>query len=82
MATRSMPTVSWMPDFDGDLELGADAVIGGDQHRIGEARRLEVEQPAEAADLAVGARPPVERTSGLIFSTMALPASMSTPASA
>ena len=44
--------------FDGDLELGADAVIGGDQHRIDEAGGLEVEQPAEAADLAVGARPP------------------------
>ncbi len=43
---------------DGDLQLGADAVIGGDQHRVGEARRLEVEQAAEAADLAIGARPP------------------------
>ena len=30
--------------IDGDLELGADAVIGGHQHRIGKARSLEVEQ--------------------------------------
>ena len=43
--------------LDGDLQLGADAVIGGDQHRIGEAGGLEVEQAAEAADLAIGARP-------------------------
>ena len=52
-----MPTVSCLPGFDGDLELGADAVIGGDQDRVDEAGRLEVEQAAEAADLAVGARP-------------------------
>ena len=44
--------------FDGHLELGADAVIGGDQHRIGETGGLEVEQPAEAADLGVRAWPP------------------------
>ena len=43
--------------LDGDLELGADAVIGGDQHRIGEARSLEVEQSAEPADFAVCAGP-------------------------
>ena len=43
--------------IDGDLQLGADAVIGGDQHRVGEAGGLEVEQAAEAADLAIGARP-------------------------
>ena len=42
--------------LDRDLDLGADAVGGGDQHRIGEARALEVEQAAEAADLGVGAR--------------------------
>ena len=41
--------------LDRDLELGADAVGGGDQDRILEARRLEVEQAAEAADLGVGA---------------------------
>ena len=33
-----------------DLELGADAVGGRDQDRIGETRRLEVEQRAEAAE--------------------------------
>ena len=41
---------------DGDLQLGADAVIGGNEDRIGETGRLQVEQAAEAADLAVGAR--------------------------
>jgi hypothetical protein len=42
---------------DGDFQLGADAVIGRDQNRVGEAGGLEVEQPAETADLAIGARP-------------------------
>jgi hypothetical protein len=41
--------------IDGDLQLGADAVIGGYQHRVAEARGLEVEQSAEATDLAIGA---------------------------
>ena len=38
--------------LDGELELGADAVGGGDQHRVLEAASLEVEQAAEAADAA------------------------------
>ena len=50
-----MPIVSWMPALDGDLDLGADAVIGGDQDGIDEARGLQIEQAAEAADLGVGA---------------------------
>ena len=40
---------------DSDLELGADAVGGGHQHRVLEARRLEVEQAAETADFGIGA---------------------------
>ena len=43
--------------LDGDLHLGADAVIGRDQDRILKAGRLEIEQAAEAADLRIGARP-------------------------
>jgi hypothetical protein len=43
--------------FDGDLQLGSDAVIGGDKDGVGKAGRLEVEQPAETADFAVGAGP-------------------------
>ena len=35
---------------DGEAELGADAVGGGDEDRVGEARRLEVEERAEAAE--------------------------------
>ena len=38
--------------LDGELELGADAVGGGDEERVLEAARLEVEQAAEAADAA------------------------------
>ena len=52
-----MPMVSWQAGFDRDLDLGADAVGGGDQDRILEAGALEVEQSAEAADLGVRARP-------------------------
>ncbi len=45
------------PALDGDLHLGADAVVGGDQDRIDEARRLEVEQAAESAELRIRPRP-------------------------
>ena len=43
--------------LDGDLELGADAVGGGDEDRVREAGRLEIEQRAEAAEVGVRARP-------------------------
>ena len=39
---------------DGDLQLCAHAVIGGNQNRVGKACRLEVEQSAKPADLAIG----------------------------
>ena len=39
-----------LPRGDGDLELGADAVVGGNQDRVLEAGPLEVEQAAEAAE--------------------------------
>ncbi len=44
--------------FDGDLELGADAVGRRDEHRIAKAGGLGVEQRAEAAEPAhdAGAR--------------------------
>ena len=45
------------PGFDGDLELGADAVVGGDQDRVLEAGRLQIEQPAETAEVGIGAGP-------------------------
>jgi hypothetical protein len=41
--------------IDGDLELGADAIIGRDENGIDKAGRLEIEQPTKAADLAIGA---------------------------
>ena len=44
------------PGVDGDAQLGADAVVGGDQDRIAVARRLQVEQAAEAAEAAVRAQ--------------------------
>src|SRR5581483_11045096 len=43
--------------LDGDLDLGADAVGGGDQDGVGKSGALEIEQAAEAADLGVGATP-------------------------
>jgi hypothetical protein len=41
--------------LDGDLDLGADAIGGCDQDRIGKACRLQVEQAAETTDLGVRA---------------------------
>jgi len=38
---------------DGDLQLGADTVVGGDQQRITESGRLEVEEAAEAAEAGI-----------------------------
>ena len=43
--------------LDRQFQLGADAVIGRDQQRIGEARRLQVEETTKAAQIGVGARP-------------------------
>ena len=43
--------------LDRDHHLGADAVGSGDQNRVLETGALEVEQPAEAADFGVSARP-------------------------
>ena len=43
------------PGLDGDAELGAHAVIGGNQDRVLEAAGLQVEQPAEAAQRRIGA---------------------------
>ena len=37
---------------DRQLELGADAVVGGDQQRIAVARGARVEEPAEPAEFA------------------------------
>jgi hypothetical protein len=38
------------PRLDGDLELGADAIRGGDQQRVAEAGGLRVEEGAETAE--------------------------------
>ncbi|GAB4391917.1 MAG: hypothetical protein Tsb0032_05560 [Kiloniellaceae bacterium] len=43
------------PGGDGDLQLGADTVVGGDQQRVVVAGGLEVEEAAEAAEPGVGA---------------------------
>ena len=42
--------------LDRDLDLCADSIIGGDENRIGKARRLEIENSAEAADFGIRAR--------------------------
>ena len=49
--------------LDGDLDLGAYAVGGGDEDGIGKTGGLEIEQAAEAADLGVrtGARGPAQQ---------------------
>ena len=68
--------------LDRDLDLGADAIGRRDQDRVGKTGRFEVEKAAEAADLGVRPGRAVLRRSGLIKSTMRLPASISTPAAA
>ncbi len=45
------------PRLDRDLELGADAVGGDDEDGIAVARRLQIEERAEAAQSGVGAGP-------------------------
>ena len=37
------------------LSFSADAVIRGDENRIGKARGLQVKEPAKAADFRIGA---------------------------
>ena len=66
---------------DRELELGADAVGGRDQDRIAVAGRLRGRRGRRSrrAPPSVPARV-VARASGLMASTSALPASMSTPA--
>ena len=44
-----------LAQFDRQLELGSDPVIGRDQQRIVIARRLQVEKAAESAQLGIGA---------------------------
>ena len=44
-----MPIVSWRSSCEGELELGADAVGAGHQHRLAVAL-ADLEQAAEAAD--------------------------------
>ncbi len=49
IATRSMPIVSWRPRRCASVELGADAVGAGDEHRLAEPL-ADLDQRAEAAD--------------------------------
>ena len=41
----------------GDLDLGANAIVRGDQDGIGKSRRFQIEEPAEAAKCGCRARP-------------------------
>ena len=50
-----MPIAAVQAGFDRDFDLGADAIGCRDQHRILEARSLEIKQSAEPADFGVGA---------------------------
>ena len=40
--------------FNGDFQLGADTIIGGDQNRINKFTCGQVEQAAKAAEVAIG----------------------------
>ena len=82
MATRSMPTVSWMPLSMAIFTFVPTPSLAAT--RIGSVNpaALRSNRPPKPPISASAPRRRVERTSGLIFSTMELPASMSTPASA
>ena len=41
--------------IDGELELGADPVIGGDEQRVRVARRFQVEKSAKSAEFSIRA---------------------------
>jgi hypothetical protein len=43
--------------LDRDLDLGADAVVGGDEDRVLEPCGFQIEEPAKAADLGIRAGP-------------------------
>ena len=40
--------------FDGEFQLGTDAVIGRDQQRVVETRCLQVEKAAKSAEISIG----------------------------
>ncbi len=42
--------------LDRDLHLGADAVVGGDEDRIDESGRLEIEKATKAAEFGIRSR--------------------------
>jgi hypothetical protein len=68
-----------VPGLDGDAQLGAHAVSGGHEDRVAVAGGAKVEEGAEAAEPRHVPGRSVALASGLIRSTSALPASMSTP---
>ncbi len=43
--------------LDRDLHLGADAVVGGDENRVDESGRFQIEKAAKSAQFRVGAGP-------------------------
>ena len=59
--------------LDRDLDLGADAIVGGDENRVNETSGPEVEQSPESAQFGVGAGRRVARANGRIRSTRRLP---------
>jgi hypothetical protein len=67
---------------DGEAELGADAVGGRDQQRIRVAGGARIEKAPKPPRSAAAPGRAVSRASGAMARTSALPAAMSTPASA
>jgi hypothetical protein len=68
--------------LDRDLDLGADAVVRRDQDGVDETCRRRSNRPPKPPIAASAPGRAVARTIGAIAATMALPESMSTPASA
>ena len=82
--TMSMPTPRTMPEPGGELDLGADAVGRGDEHRVVHRQRSPWPRRRRRScrRRARTSAPWVRSTAAFIWATARLPSSMSTPAAA
>ena len=81
--TMSAPTPRTIPSTGGQLDLGADAVGRGDEHRVVHRHdRLAEITPPKLPTPRSTSGPSVRSTACFILATARLPSSMSTPAAA
>jgi hypothetical protein len=81
MATRSMPTLSWRPAAMAIFSLVPTPSLAATSRGSRKPAAFRSKKPPKPPRPASAPLRAVERASGLMASTRALPASMSTPAS-